>query len=44
VPHVAGICLSTADLRAGIVEALCQRFNVARVAVSAGEPVAGRTD
>lgn len=34
--------LSTGGLRAAIVEALTERFNVARVAVSAGEPTAGR--
>lgn len=34
--------LSTGGLRAAIVEALTERFNVARVAVSAGEPIAGR--
>lgn len=34
--------LSTGGLRAAIVEALCERFNVARVGVSAGEPIAGR--
>jgi hypothetical protein len=44
--HVAvdirGHCLSTADLRAGIVEHLAGRFNVAHVAVSAGDVIAGR--
>jgi len=39
---IAGHCLSTADLRAGLVDHLAERFNVTRVAVSAGEPVAGR--
>ena len=34
--------LSTGGLRAAIVEALCERFNVAQVGVSAGEPIAGR--
>ncbi len=38
---IAGLCLSTADLRAALVEHLTGRFNFARVAVSAGEPVAG---
>jgi hypothetical protein len=44
--HIAvdidGLCLSTAALRAGLVEALTERFNVARVAISQGEPRAGR--
>ncbi len=44
--HIAvdidGLCLSTADLRAGLVEALTERFNVAGVAISEGEPQAGR--
>ena len=39
---VDGLCLSTADLRAGLVEALTERFNVARIGVSQGEPRAGR--
>ncbi len=34
--------LSTGGLRAAIVEALTERFNVAGVAVSAGEPTGGR--
>jgi hypothetical protein len=34
--------LSTGGLRAAIVEGLCERFNVARVGVSAGEPIGGR--
>lgn len=34
--------LSTGGLRAAIVEALRERFTVARMAVSAGEPIAGR--
>jgi hypothetical protein len=44
--HVAldieGICLSTAELRAGLVEALSKRFNTARAVVSAGEAISGR--
>jgi hypothetical protein len=44
--HVAldieGICLSTAELRAGLVEALSKRFNTARAVVSAGEAITGR--
>jgi hypothetical protein len=39
---IAGHCLSTADLRAGIVEQLIDRFNVARIAVSQAETLAGR--
>ncbi len=39
---IDGLCLSTADLRAGLVEALTERFNVARVAISQGEPRAGQ--
>jgi len=39
---IAGHCLSTADLRAALVEALGEQFNLAHIAVSAGEPVAGR--
>jgi hypothetical protein len=39
---IAGHCLSTADLRAGIVEQLIDRFNVAHVAVSQAETLAGR--
>ena len=39
---VQGDCLSTADLRAALVEALTGRFNTAHIAVSAGEPVCGR--
>jgi hypothetical protein len=39
---IAGRCLSTAELRAALVEHLGERFNLAHVAVSAGEPVAGR--
>jgi hypothetical protein len=39
---IRGDCLSTADLRAALVEHLSGRFNVARLAVSAGEPLAGR--
>jgi hypothetical protein len=43
--HIAvdidGLCLSTADLRAGLVDALTGRFNVARIGVSQGEPRAG---
>jgi hypothetical protein len=34
--------LSTGGLRAAIVEAISERFNVVHVAVSAGEPLAGR--
>lgn len=34
--------LSTGGLRAAIVEALSERFNTTRVAVSVGEPLAGR--
>jgi len=34
--------LSTGGLRAAIVEALTERFNVARVAISAGEATGGR--
>lgn len=34
--------LSTGGLRAAIVEALTERFNTTRVAVSVGEPLAGR--
>jgi len=34
--------LSTGGLRAAIVEALTERFNVAHIGVSAGEPIAGR--
>jgi hypothetical protein len=33
--------LSTAGLRAALVEALTERFNVTKVAVSSGEPTAG---
>ncbi len=44
--HIAvdidGICLSTADLRAALVEALSEGFNTTRVAVSEGEPMTGR--
>jgi hypothetical protein len=39
---IQGHCLSTADLRAGLVEHVAGRFNVAHVAVSAGEPLSGR--
>lgn len=39
---IEGEFLSTGGLRAAIVEALTERFNVARVAVSAGAPIAGR--
>lgn len=39
---IAGQCLSTADLRAALVEHLSERFNLAHVAISAGEPRAGR--
>jgi len=38
---IAGHCLSTADLRAGIVEQLIDRFNIARIAVSQAETLAG---
>jgi hypothetical protein len=38
---ICGACLSTADLRAGIVEHLAGRFHVAHVGVSQGEPLAG---
>jgi hypothetical protein len=41
VVDIAGRCLSTAGLRAGLVEHLAGRFNVAHLAVSAGEPIAG---
>lgn len=34
--------LSTGGLRAAIVDALAERFNTTRVAVSAGEPLAGQ--
>ncbi|GAC1541224.1 MAG: hypothetical protein NVS3B12_28650 [Acidimicrobiales bacterium] len=40
--EIKGHCLSTADLRAALVEHVAGRFNVAHVAVSAGEPMAGR--
>jgi hypothetical protein len=40
---IRGHCLSTADLRAALVEHVAGRFNIAHVAVSAGEPLAGRT-
>lgn len=39
---IAGHCLSTAELRAALVEHLVERFNLAHVGVSAGEPLAGR--
>ena len=39
---IAGHSMSTAELRAGIVEHLADRFNVAHMAVSVGEPLAGR--
>lgn len=39
---IGGICLSTATLRADLAEALTERFNVTRVAISEGEPRAGR--
>lgn len=39
---IAGHCLSTSSLRAGLVEHLAERFNVAQVAVSEGETLAGR--
>jgi hypothetical protein len=39
---IAGHCLSTPDLRAALVEHVAGRFNAAHVAVSAGEPLAGR--
>jgi hypothetical protein len=38
---IAGACLSTPDLRAGLVEHLRDRFNVSHVAVSAGDVVGG---
>lgn len=38
---IDGLCLSTTALRAGLVEALTGRFNVARIGVSQGEPRAG---
>jgi hypothetical protein len=40
--EIKGEFLSTGGLRAAIVEALAERFNIARVAVSAGEPTGGR--
>lgn len=40
--EIEGRCLSTATLRAAVVEALTARFNTTRVAVSSGEPLAGR--
>lgn len=40
--EIEGEFLSTGGLRAALVEALVERFNVSRVAVSAGEPTAGR--
>jgi hypothetical protein len=39
---IRGQCLSTADLRAAVVEHLAGRFNVAHLAVSSGDVVAGR--
>jgi hypothetical protein len=42
VVDIAGRCLSTADLRAGLVDHLAGRFNVTHLAVSAGQPIAGR--
>jgi hypothetical protein len=39
---IKGQCLSTADLRAAVVEHLAGRFNVAHVAVSSGDVLAGR--
>jgi hypothetical protein len=39
---IRGHCLSTPDLRAAIVEHLAGRFNVAHVAVSPGDVLAGR--
>ena len=42
VLDIEGRCLSTASLRAALVETLTARFNTTRVAVSAGEPLAGR--
>ncbi len=41
VVDIEGTCLSTADLRAGLVEHLRDRFNVAHVAVSAGDVLRG---
>lgn len=35
-------CLSTVELRATLIEHLAERFNIARVGVSAGDIVAGR--
>jgi hypothetical protein len=39
--EIQGEFLSTGGLRAALVEALTERFNVARIAVSAGEPTGG---
>jgi hypothetical protein len=39
---LVGEIISTGGLRAAIVEALAEHFNVAHVGVSAGEPLAGR--
>jgi len=41
VVDIEGRSLSTADLRAALVEDLTERFNVARVAASCGQIVAG---
>jgi len=42
VVDIAGDCLSSSDLRAGLVDQLAGRFNTARIAVSDGEVLAGR--
>jgi hypothetical protein len=42
VVDIQGDCLSSADLRAGLVDQLAGRFNAARIAVSDGQILAGR--
>jgi hypothetical protein len=39
---IDGLCLSTTAMRAELVGALTERFNVTRIGVSPGEPRAGR--
>ena len=39
---IAGQCLSTAEFRAAVVEHLGERINLAHVAISSGERLAGR--
>jgi hypothetical protein len=41
VVEVEAEFLSTAGLRAALVDALSERFNTTKVAVSSGEPTAG---